>query len=162
MHALHPRCAALAWAAAIAIAAATAAPLAQAQIQRWTDAQGKVHYGDNPPPGASQNTRTLPKAASPTPEDAARARAAIERARQPQPPEAPPSRPAVKASGPASAPADHSCLAQWRRYIEVSACFDPCRTRNGLRADCAAGCPEVRQPYCRMPEAIQRELQHRP
>ena len=163
MHALHPLIRAVAWAAAaVAVASAFTAPLAQAQIQRWTDAQGKVHYGDNPPPGASQNVKSLPKAASPTPEDAARARAEIERSRQAPRPEVVARPPAVTASSPASAPVDNSCLAQWRRYVDASACFDPCRTRNGLRADCAAGCQEVRQPYCRLPDAIKRELQNRP
>ena len=89
-------------------------------------------------------------------------RAEIERSRQAPRPEVVARPPAVTASSPASAPVDNSCLAQWRRYVDASACFDPCRTRNGLRADCAAGCQEVSQPYCRLPDAIKRELQNRP
>lgn len=36
------------------LALALASPLAVAQIYKWTDASGRVHYGDQPPPNATQ------------------------------------------------------------------------------------------------------------
>ena len=39
------------------LAAATAA---QAGITRWVDAEGKVHYSDQPPPPAAKSQKTLP------------------------------------------------------------------------------------------------------
>jgi hypothetical protein len=38
--------------AAIALAVLAAAVAAQAQVYRWVDEQGKVHYGERPPSGA--------------------------------------------------------------------------------------------------------------
>jgi type IV secretory pathway VirB10-like protein len=38
--------------AAIALAVLAAAVAAQAQVYRWVDEQGKVHYGERPPTGA--------------------------------------------------------------------------------------------------------------
>ena len=165
MHSLRKVWGAAAWAATAAAIIVLAASAAQAQIQRWTDEHGKVHYGDSPPPAASQNVRTLPKATPLSQDDEARARAALERDRdalKPAAPAAPSPRPMIQARRPASAPVDNSCHAQWTHFTAATACLDPCRGRNGgLRGDCAAPCPELRQPDCRMPEEIKRDLQRR-
>jgi hypothetical protein len=39
-------------------------PAAAGEIYRWTDAQGRVHFGDRPPAGAGE---ALPLTSSPTP-----------------------------------------------------------------------------------------------
>lgn len=53
---------------------------AQAKVYKWTDANGKVHYGERPPPGADvENVRIERKA---TAEEAAPVSASERRARQ--------------------------------------------------------------------------------
>ena len=135
------------------------------QVQRWTDAQGKVHYGDTPPPPASKDVRTLPQAAPLSSDDKARARANLDRYRdalKAPAPALPASRPAAQAQRPASTPADNSCVAQWRRFLTAWACFDPCRGVNGsLNGDCAARCPEIAQPNCRRPDEFTEDSRRR-
>jgi Domain of unknown function (DUF4124) len=43
-------------AAMIAVLALGLAGAAQAQVYKWTDEQGRVHYGEKPPPGAGATT----------------------------------------------------------------------------------------------------------
>ncbi|MBZ4194036.1 MAG: DUF4124 domain-containing protein [Candidatus Contendobacter sp.] len=40
---------------------------AQAQVYKWTDADGQVHYGSTPPPAAAQAPQTLDIPSQPTP-----------------------------------------------------------------------------------------------
>lgn len=40
------------WIVAIGLAAAGALAPAAAEVYKWVDAQGRLHYGDKPPPGA--------------------------------------------------------------------------------------------------------------
>jgi hypothetical protein len=49
----------------LVLAVAAAPGLAQAQQFRWIDQSGKAQFGDAPPPGAKQVTRTGPVAAKP-------------------------------------------------------------------------------------------------
>lgn len=39
----------------------------QAQVYKWTDADGQVHYGNAPPPADAQSTQTLDIPSRPTP-----------------------------------------------------------------------------------------------
>ncbi len=39
-------------------------PGAGAELYRWVDAQGKVHYSDSPPPGGGKSVRTVPAPAA--------------------------------------------------------------------------------------------------
>ncbi|HUR41568.1 MAG TPA: DUF4124 domain-containing protein [Verrucomicrobiae bacterium] len=41
--------------------------LALAQVYRWTDAQGRIHYSQVPPPGGTAQTLAPPPAAGPAP-----------------------------------------------------------------------------------------------
>ena len=56
----------LAFLGALALAAA-----AQAQLYKWVDQNGKVQYGDNPPPGAKVTKLKAPAGAAPPPATAA-------------------------------------------------------------------------------------------
>ncbi|MCL6555446.1 MAG: DUF4124 domain-containing protein [Burkholderiales bacterium] len=38
--------------------------LAAAQLYRWVDAQGRVHYSDTPPPAGARTSKSLPAAPS--------------------------------------------------------------------------------------------------
>lgn len=44
---------------ALAIAVLLLPPAAVAEIYQWKDATGKIHYSDQPPPGAAREERTL-------------------------------------------------------------------------------------------------------
>jgi hypothetical protein len=39
----------------------------QAQVYKWTDADGQIHYGNTPPPADAQSTQTLDITSQPTP-----------------------------------------------------------------------------------------------
>ncbi len=151
--------------AGLAALLALASAAAPAQIQRWTDAQGKVHFGDLPPPADGKNVKIVPGATPLTPEDDARARARMQQYEQDLKPPAPVARnpkPAAPARRPASAPEINSCVAEWNRFTAAAACLDPCRNANGgLRGDCAQRCAFVTQPNCPMPEEVNRELRKR-
>ena len=40
---------------------------ARAQVYKWTDADGQIHYGNTPPPAAAQSAHTLDIPSRPTP-----------------------------------------------------------------------------------------------
>lgn len=40
---------------------------AQAQVYKWTDAEGRVHYGNKPPPVSTESTQTLDISSRPAP-----------------------------------------------------------------------------------------------
>jgi predicted secreted Zn-dependent protease len=46
-----------------AVACAAAGSGAAAEVHRWTDADGRVHYGDKPPPGAAAKEVAVPASA---------------------------------------------------------------------------------------------------
>ena len=50
---------------AIAVAAMLVAATAGAQMYRWVDKDGKVHYTDTPPPGAAKDVQKRGAAAAP-------------------------------------------------------------------------------------------------
>lgn len=60
---------------AVGLAVAAATPITQADVYKWVDAQGRVHYTDRPVPGAERVSTTTRLPAS----DAAVAAAAAER-----------------------------------------------------------------------------------
>lgn len=66
-----------------ALAALLLPAAATAQIYQWKDANGKVHYSDQPPPAAAKQERTFtprlaPAAAAPTSDDAPPAAASLQ------------------------------------------------------------------------------------
>jgi hypothetical protein len=46
----------------VALMLALAVPAASAQVFKWVDENGRVHYGEKPPPGAKANTVKPPAA----------------------------------------------------------------------------------------------------
>lgn len=146
---------------------ALAAPCG-AQIKRWVDERGMVHYSDAVPPAAqpaSGPVAEVPGAAPLTPAEQADAEARRQQTRQElaRPALLPAS--AASAAAPASAAAaasqsaaatpavdDHSCAAQWARYNAAYACMDPYRMVNGrIRPEAFEHCPQLDQPACPSP-----------
>lgn len=54
----------------LALALALGCSAAMADIYRWTDAQGRTHYGDRPPAGGAEKIVEPPPPSDLTPEDA--------------------------------------------------------------------------------------------
>lgn len=50
----------------VLIAAATVCGIAQAQQYRWTDAEGRVHLTDTPPPATAKNVRRIESSSAPS------------------------------------------------------------------------------------------------
>ena len=130
---------------------------AQAQIKRWVDERGIVHYSGAPPqaPPAGPVTDVVPV----PPLSAAEAAAAAQRLQQyrdqleaPQRPTGAASAPAVPPAPTASAPTGGSCAEQWARYEAAYACMDPYRMVDGrIRPEAFEKCPVVPQPDCPRP-----------
>lgn len=55
--------------ALVLIVLLTASAIAAAQIYRWTDEQGRVHYGSQPPPGQKAESVKQQPSGSATPQD---------------------------------------------------------------------------------------------
>lgn len=137
-----------------ALALAFAATAAAADIYQWTDEQGRVHYGDQPAPGAPAAARPELRAAEPSEADRQEAiereerlRARLQRpADESGPAEAPP-RQATRPAEP-----DNSCAAQWARYHASQECFAPYRNVNGsVRVEAYRFCTDIPEPQCEMP-----------
>lgn len=61
-----------------------------AEIYRWVDSEGRVHYSDREPTDTQAEVRWVNDEATPAVADAPKPAAAISRIVEPQPPEAPP------------------------------------------------------------------------
>lgn len=147
----------------LALASMALAAPCGAQIKRWVDERGMVHYSDAAPPAAqpaSGPVADVPGAAPLTPAEQASAEARRQQTRQElaRPALLPAS--AASAAAPASAAAaasqpatgDHSCAAQWARYNAAYACMDPYRMVNGrIRPEAFEHCPQLDQPACPAP-----------
>ncbi|MFV0678911.1 DUF4124 domain-containing protein [Ottowia sp.] len=135
---------------------ATAAP-ASAQIKRWVDENGVVHFSNADPQPADQvasPVTEVPLARQPSAAESAAAQQQLEKYRQ-QLAQNPPAAPASAASSPqpqTPSADDQSCAAQWQRYNAAYACLDPYRAKGGaIKAEGFAKCPVVKQPSCPAP-----------
>lgn len=131
-----------------------AAAAAHAEVYKWTDDKGRVHYGDKPPASTPAGTKKAVELDIPEPSAADRQdaadRAARERARLQPPAEKGVIGGATEAApAPAAAEEDNSCAAQKRRYEESAACFQQYRNVNGsVKAEAYKHCVPVPQPSC--------------
>lgn len=127
-----------------------------AQVFKWTDKDGAVHYGDVVPESYKKSARPVSVSNDvPTEaqvQDAEKARARLRAAAKGA---VAPSAPSPRAATPpaslsASSPIDAqrlSCAEQWKRFEASHACFEPYRMGNGvLRPEAFDHCQEVRPP----------------
>lgn len=134
-----------------------AAPLAgAAEIYRWVDEQGGVHYGTSVPDSHKVKAREIDTRGTERTDEQrqeAEARAADERARA----EAMAQQRAKAAEARAAQPSpaapsgtankNITCEEQWRRYRASDACFAPFRLANGaIKAEAFKKCVEVKVP----------------
>lgn len=140
----------------------------QAQIKRWVDERGVVHYSDQTPARGETRgpVKTIDTPPPPTALEQVRADRKLEAARDyvAQPSARAASAPAAPASAVPGAPlvgpprsdpaadAGAQCAAQWRAYDDAYRCMDPYRVQGGgIKAEGYAACPVVREPACDRP-----------
>jgi hypothetical protein len=139
-----------------------ALPAQAQQLYRWTDAQGKVHMSDKPPPEGTPGVskEALPKdEVSPATRKAAQDRAAAEKAKAQQMENTrraatQPAKPASAVAGAKEAPRNETdCQRQRRLFDESGACWGEFRLANGAsRPGALEKCgPPVEDPTPRCP-----------
>lgn len=129
-----------------------------AQVYKWVDENGKVHYGDAPPEqaqGKKKSVKINTPAPSPADREAALKRAEEERrkldqftqTRRSAEAKAKQDKPATATAG-STAPANETpCQKEWREFREKAACFAPYRTATGgIRPEAYERCKEAVQP----------------
>lgn len=129
-----------------------------ADIFKWVDEKGQVHYGQTVPEKFKRSATKVDRV-EPAPSEAQRQEAAAraaqekakaeslatERANSTKPRSDPPPLPATAATN----SKENSCEAQWKKYRESEACFGPYRTANGgIRPEALQKCVAVKEPTC--------------
>ena len=123
-----------------------------AELYRWTDEMGRVHFSDSIPRANKNKAKIVDlKSADVPPQQIqeAQARLAKEKSRLNQPSPAIAVIPQGKTQ-----PLDKesSCEDQWAKYDESWACFNPYRTANGsVRREAYEHCSEMKSPSCVLP-----------
>ena len=118
-----------------------------AEVFKWTDENGKVHYGESVPERYQRKATRIDTESS-RPTDAQREQAASRAARDKAKAQSG-VRDASEPARPEASSADTGCEAQKQRYQESQECFAPFRTANGgLKADAFEHCVEVAEPQC--------------
>src|SRR5204863_2929651 len=119
-----------------------------ADVYRWVDENGGVHYGDKVPDAMKQKAQPVDVAGGPTrdadrpaPEKPATegwfARAKAMFARMTGKHEQAPAAKGVTITGPkpSAAPVQLTCAQEWERYERSGSCFDPYSPKHGVRGD---------------------------
>jgi len=146
-----------------AIALVWGGSIAHAEVYRWKDSNGQVHFGDRPDP-ASQGAKkivvprpnlakSLEVAPKPTPVGTTKAKSDVDTGTSTIPPEtaeSPKPGPAPKLG--IAAQRKDSCQAKWAAYESSAACFGACGKNNGggktrNNAGCEH-CAEASRPNC--------------
>jgi Domain of unknown function (DUF4124) len=128
-----------------------------ADLYKWTDEKGQVHYGDAPAGQEKKVEKIQPLGVDLTDEqrqDAAARRtretSAADSARQARENEARPVRARRSLTGQAGKAAqDSSCEAQKQRYRASQSCFAPYVTVDGaVKAEAYKHCTQIAEPQC--------------
>jgi hypothetical protein len=134
------------------------APICFAQVYRWVDSNGKVHYGEVVPERYKAGARLVTGSSpDPTPAQTREAKERAERDKR----EAAERERARSASAPSAArpgqgtgSADTSCEAEWKKFAQSNECYSPYLFRGGVKPEGAEKCgPAVAAPTCGPPSA---------
>lgn len=136
---------------------------AVAEVLRWVDERGVVNYGNAVPERYKDSARAVAIDKPPSEPAQHEVEARLRKAREAlaRPPAAP--TPAGGAEGkaadklvkkPATRPENPNCEDQWREYDASWACFNPYRTKNGIRGDAFEHCKDVEMPECIRPASL--------
>lgn len=146
-------------AAALVVLAGALATAHAAEVYKWVDENGRVHYGNSVPDAQKSKAKAVElKGAQLTADQRAAAEARLEREkaalqemsrkREPtQPPVA-----TLPAPKPAPAGGKPTCEQEWARFHQSAACFAPYRlATGGIKAEAFKVCAEVPTPSCPNP-----------
>ena len=124
-----------------------------AEVYRWKDEKGRVHYGDTVPEGRKSSARpVVVRDTTLTDSQKSEAAARLERDRAtlnetPASQALPSSPPSVTAAGSAPTPQLSKCEAAWTEFNDSYACFDPHRFGQGkVRPEGYEKCKQVVRP----------------
>lgn len=142
------------WPLPIGLIALLALP-AHAQIKRWVDERGIVHYSNVGPQPNERVASPVTELAPAQPITVADPAQGQQRWRQePASPTPNGATPGLAPRGDKPAPEDPSCAGHWARYNAAYACLNPYRAQGGaIRAEGFSKCPVVKQPECAPPES---------
>jgi len=140
--------------AVLAILLALYAPMSSAQIYRWMDSSGQVHYGDVVPDQYKADARVITDSHEPTAEQTREAWDRVERERLE-------AEKVERARGPTSMPSlpqqpqriatpeARSCEEEWNKFEQSSECYAPYIFARGIKPGAFEKCgPAVPQPAC--------------
>ncbi len=127
--------------ASLAVGLLACCSLSHAQVAKWVDESGVVHYGDSVPEKFKNNAKIVPLH-NDTPSAAqvreAQLRTEGQRAAL---------KSGSKSSEAATPPHEASCHDKWQQFSEARDCFDPYRNANGsIKPEAFNHCPVVLEP----------------
>jgi hypothetical protein len=138
---------------ALILVLALSSAIYAAEVFRWVDENGEVHYGDSVPERYKQKAKKLDSAGPPVTSEQrkeaearlAREKAAVESMSKARESNSTGSKPGAPNSKRAAG--DAGCAEQMKKYQESLACFDAYRNANGsVKAEAAKNCAQVQQP----------------
>lgn len=123
----------------------------QAQVAKWVDEKGIVHYGDVVPDKYRDHAKALVlRRDAPHPAQEKEVQLPTQHYREPKRAAslAPEPTPTAVIDSPAPLQTDGlSCQEQWVRYRQAQECFGPFRNANGsMKVEAIAQCPIVEEP----------------
>ncbi|MCT7296705.1 DUF4124 domain-containing protein [Ralstonia sp. CHL-2022] len=128
------------------------ASAAQAQVSKWVDEKGAVHYGDVVPDKYRTNAKAMTlRNDAPSPAEQREAQLRLQQATESQRVKRSASAPAAPAVIDAAVPPTEtdglSCAEQWKVYRQAQECFGPYKNANGsVKVEALAQCPLVKEP----------------
>jgi len=142
-------------------------PADAADVYRWVDSRGNVHYGEVVPEQYRSRSRRINTADEPTPEQRRQAQERVLRDRQAaqrmadsrtQNAASQPAMLVQKRATQAANPNATPCEREWRRFAESSECFAPYMLAGGgIKPEAFQKCVEVKAPSCGpAPEGLAR------
>jgi hypothetical protein len=126
----------------------------QAQVSKWVDEKGTVHYGDAIPDKYRDSAKAVAlRNDAQSPAEAMEAQTRLQS--YTESPKAPksasePAAPAIDDSLPPQVRVyDSSCDGQWQQYYDALDCFAPYKNTNGsMKPEAASRCPIIKAPNC--------------
>ena len=141
------------WYVSIALALALlGAGMAWAQVSKWVDEKGVVHYVDVVPDKYRGNAKAMTlRNDAPSPAEQREALLRLQQSTESQRAKRSVSAPAAPAVVDAAAPPTEtdglSCAEQWKLYRQAQECFGPYKNANGsVKVEALAQCPIVKEP----------------
>ncbi len=142
---------ALAAAAAAGILALACGPAVAADVYRWVDEAGKVHYGDKVPDRYQSKSRKMDSTETPSAEQRqeAQQRAVRDRQRLLNMPATPPDTGSLTIGTQDDTSKMTSCELEWKKFSDSNECFAPFFVKGGgIKAEAFKQCSQVAAPTC--------------